>query len=169
MISVEVGKIGSQTLTFHQVNDIEEAKSLGLPDGSYFWWEVSGKDQKVFDAAVIIGMVQDSVASGDYAPQRMARDHGGFYKALVEVQTRRSIEALRTIRDRYIASGVPEQYVKIIEDDIRRYERVVVAPDVDGMFRPRSEDEIKAVADDGTTSMFYDEKTIQAIIGANNG
>ncbi|HNR90669.1 MAG TPA: hypothetical protein PKM65_20200 [Spirochaetota bacterium] len=167
MISVEIGKIGGQTLTFHQVNGIEEAKTLGLPDGSYFWWEIAGKEQKIFDASVIIGIVQDAVAGGDYAPQRMAREYGGFYKALVETQTRKSVDALMAIRDKYKAAGVPDQYVKIIEDDIKRYERVVVAPDEDGMFRPRSIEEIKAVAEDGS-EMFYDEKTIQAIIGANN-
>ena len=158
MQSHEIGIIGGKLCRFYQVQTLEEAQKIGLPNGVYSYWEFED-GERVISPHEITMRVQDDVFKGNFDARKLTRpkDVENYYQALVHAQRQSVIDQLVVLKEETAKEGVDKSYTDQIEQTIAMFKRSPF-PDSDGSIKYSHAQATESVGGKENLDRFYNGK-----------
>lgn len=145
MQKLEVGKFGSDVLTFCQCETLDEAKEHNLPEGTHFYWIYKGS--RIYSPGEIVAMVVSHSKDGTFGMANVASSTKlqEYYKNLCESQRQTTVAHLQKMKSTVTEqmNGAHPEVVKAqvqnLDQTIDMYTKNAPVPGIDGLFRPTRE------------------------------
>lgn len=167
MISVKIGMIGNEELTFHQIETTDNLKELGLPDNTFFFWE-NEKGERILSPYQIISKIQKSFMDGTFDASSLlnAESIRKHYNRLYQTQKNTTIKSLQDLKQEYIKMGAPKDMLTMVDEHIKMYDENFLFPEMDGSFVPESTEQAAFLSGGiGNLKILYGEDEIKTLFG----